>query len=374
MLPKKLQLYQQHKDLGAKFADFNGWKMPIRYQSALSEHQIVREKCGVFDVSHMGRIFVSGKDCSRFLNHVLTTNILNLDLHRGSYTLFLNEKGQILEDALVYRLESGFLLCVNAGNKEKIHRHLAKESESFSEQITIQNLDCNSILLALQGPDSLKVLENVDRKLYETALSLPFMGVQKIPDGFLTRSGYTGEVGFEFFLQDLDFGSLFFQKLLEFGCIPIGLAARDTLRLEACMHLYGNDMTEETHPLEAGLGWTLDKSGENYIGRDACISIQQKGYQKRLCAFKMLEKSIPRHAMNVFEIDSKQQIGIVTSGGVLPTLDTYGGMVMIDRDVYATEKIVEVDIRGKRKKAVLQKRPLYKSRANPSKDLPLNKN
>ena len=357
-----------HKSLKAKMVPFGGWLMPVSYTTVLQEHKAVREACGIFDVSHMGEVMVTGANAAAFLQHLTINDIEKLKDGSGQYSAMLHEHGGMIDDLIVYRLKADkYLLCVNASNTAKDFAWIDKQARKFSE---VQVADESNLWsqLAVQGPASAKAVEAL---IGATDLaqfrSLQYMDIMNLKlfgkAALLARTGYTGEHGYEIYLPN-EVAEKTWAALLETqpvtGIQPIGLGARDTLRLEACYLLYGNDMNDEVSPLEAGIGWATRLTKADFIGRAALVQQKEAGPKRSQFAFFMVEDGIPRSGMDLYR--NGEKIGVVTSGSVLPTVGGAGGMALIARGKANLNDEVEVDIRGKRKLARLVQKPLYKAK------------
>jgi len=301
---KKTPLFACHQKAKAKFVDFFGWEMPLQYQGILQEHLAVRKNMGVFDVSHMGEFFVQGAEAQNFLNFVSSNQVGKMGENQVIYTTLLNNQGGIVDDCTLYKLEAQkFLLVVNAANMEKDFLHLKNYTSDF--QVNLENASDRYSLLALQGPNSPTLL----RKLVNTDCnSLHYYRFREVISPFgkllIARLGYTGEDGFEIMLENAQ-ASKFWEALFEhgipMGLEPIGLGARDTLRLEAGYPLYGQDLKDETTPLEANLGWVLKLEKEKFLGKEKLTQQSKEGVQKKLIAFRYQQKGIPRKDYLIFD-------------------------------------------------------------------------
>ena len=358
---KRTLLFDEHVRLGAKIVPFGGWDMPVSYSGVLSEHTHVRTKCGIFDVSHMGEIFVSGKGSGEALQKVTMNDIERLKVGEGQYSALLNEKGGIIDDLILYRIENeSFLLCVNASNIEKDFNWLKQVCPAPTH---LENLSENWSQIAVQGPMSKDVLVGCLNAAEGRALAeLEYMGLMKAElhgvGAFIARTGYTGELGYEIYLPHAGARWLW-KKLLENpNVLPAGLGARDTLRLEACYVLYGNDIDEATTPWEAGIGWAvrLEQKGD-FVGRQALEAQKAAGVPRKMVAFKLDEPGVPRPGMDIWW--NEKIIGKVTSGSVLPTVGGAGGMALLLADSVKVGDKIGIDVRGKQKLATVVKRPLY---------------
>ncbi len=363
-LEQKTSLFDEHKKLGAKTAPFGGWLMPISYTSVLDEHACVRQRCGVFDVSHMGELRVKGPDATKYLQYLTVNDVTRLKDGSGQYSAILQPTGGMIDDLIVYRLkDDDYLVCVNASNTEKDFRWFAEHVAGFDVRVTNESSQWGQ--LAVQGPTSAKavglLLQDAD---LDRLLTLDYMAIAEFSVSgarvLIARTGYTGEHGYELYLPVSALVPVW-QKLIasrsETGLQPIGLGARDTLRLEACYLLYGNDMDDNVTPLEAGIGWAVRLDTDDFIGRDALLRQKASGVPRTLLAFKLEDPGVPRHGMDVFLGDRK--IGVVTSGSVLPTVGGAGGMALVESKVVTVGETFLVDVRGKRKLARALKRPLY---------------
>lgn len=373
---KKTPLFAQHKALGARVVPFAGWAMPVSYRSVLEEHRLVREAAGIFDVSHMGEIFVSGAKAQDFLNEVTINDVSRLEIGHGHYSALLNPQGGMVDDLILYRTGvDQYLLCVNASNIEKDVAWIVAQLQSNMTRTSVTVQDASPLFgqIALQGPRAREILTAWARQSpfdladwAPTLEGMPYMAIQSRPwlrgtTLFVARTGYTGELGYELYIPT-DSTEAVWRSLLDVGTPlglgPVGLGARDTLRLEACYLLYGQDMDEAVSPLEAGIGWAVKMSKPNFVGRAALLSQKEDGVKRQAVAFKMKEDGIPRHGMPVFSSDGTP-IGTVTSGGVLPTVGGAGGMARVQKEFAEIGGKILIDIRGKRKLAEVAARPLY---------------
>jgi aminomethyltransferase len=338
-------LHDRHVALGARMAPFAGWEMPVQYTGVIPEHLAVRTDAGVFDVSHMGEFEVEGPRASELLQSLLSNDVDRLEPGLAQYTLLTNESGGIVDDLIVYRLERcRYLLIVNAGNRDADFRWLKEREISGSD---VRDISDELGLLAVQGPNAIAKLG--------LPPATPFTFADGVIDGvevMVNRTGYTGEDGCELVCDAADAGALW-DAVLERGIAPCGLGARDTLRLEACFPLHGNDITPETDAISAGLGWTcaLDK---DFTGADALRRIKTEGPPQRLVAFVMEEKAIPRHGMAI------EGGGAVTSGTHSPSLDVGVGLGYVPGAQAKPETELTIDVRGKPRQARVVKKPIYK--------------
>lgn len=360
---KKTPLYEMHSKLGGKIIDFAGWQLPVQYAGILEEHRQVRNAAGLFDVSHMGRIMVKGKDAEKFLNKILTNNITVAKDNQAVYSPMCYSHGGVIDDLLVYRFnQEKYLAVVNASNTEK---DLDWFKENLEGQVEITDISGKTAQLAIQGPNAeeiLKKLTNEDLseiKFYYFKDNVQLAGI----DTLISRTGYTGEDGFEIYLNAADAVKLWeelLKKGAEKGLVPVGLGARDTLRFEAALPLYGHELSEEITPLEAGLGWFVKLSKQDFIGKDALARQKEKGMSRVLVGFEMVDRGIPRNGYEVFTDGEK--IGYVTTGGFAPSLEKNIGLALVETGYSAEGTEIEVIIRNKPARAVIVKKPFYKKK------------
>lgn len=342
---KKTSLYNEHIKLNAKIVDFAGYKMPVNYSKGIQfEYDSVRNKVGMFDVSHMGQIVVSGPESKSFLQYLMVNNIAKLDVGDAQYTAICNNDGGIKDDVIVYCCNSKYILIVNASNCEKVFNWMKLNND---KNCTITNDSDAYSLIAVQGPKSRKVLneifnENIMLKFYRHMIIK--MNNNKI---FLSRTGYTGELGYEI-LIDNNIAKDIWKKLTILNVTPCGLAVRDILRLEMRYCLYGNDINESKTPIESGLNWIVDFKNF-FIGNNMLLDQKNNGIKKKLISFKMVDKCIPRKGYDIFS--NKDKIGYVTSGTFSLGLKVGIGMGYVKSN-YNDEEIF-LDIRGNKKKGKL---------------------
>ncbi len=354
---KRTPLNQVHRDLGAKVIDFGGWEMPVQYNGIISEHNAVRNDCGLFDVSHMGEIYFKGADALKNLQKLLTNDVSRLEDGQILYTPMCYPDGGIVDDLLVYRLEEDeYLLVVNASNTDKDFKWI---KENSSGDVRIENQSPEYGQLALQGPNSKELLQqftdiNLDDLEYYWFERGKINGAEVI----LSRTGYTGELGYEIYLkpdQTVSLWESLMEKGKDYNLVPVGLGARDTLRLEKKFCLYGNDIDKNTHPLEAGLGWTVDFDKGDFIARDVLVKHKEEGYNRKLVGFKLIDRGIARHGYTI-QADGKE-IGVVTSGSFSPSLKENIGLGYIEKDKAGMGEKIDIIIRKKPVKAEIVKTP-----------------
>jgi aminomethyltransferase len=349
--------------LGAKLVPFAGWEMPIQYKGIAAEHAAVRERVGLFDVSHMGELHVSGPGALAAVDALITNDLSKAENGQAVYTCCCNAAGTILDDLIVYRRsESDVLVVCNASNRPKISAHFAQALRGRAE---FRDESDETALIAVQGPRALELLGLAKASIDASKLRSFRFAAGSIAgvDATIARTGYTGEDGVELFCPN-DGAAKLFSALLEagssLGAEPIGLGARDTLRLEARLSLYGNEIDETTNPLEAGLGWVvkLDKPG-GFLGRDALVKLKAAGLQRGIVGFEMVGRGIARHGYPLLSA-SGEPIGVCTSGGPSPTLGKSIGLGYLPLALGAVDSKFLVDCRGKSIEAKVVKTPFYK--------------
>ena len=343
-----------HLALGARLIPFGGWTMPVQYSSILTEHAAVREKAGVFDISHMGQVFVTGADHVAWLDTLLTNNLSKLAPGQGQYTIMLNESGGVIDDLIAYRLsESETLLVINAS---MIPEDVAWMEKHLTPGVTLRNESDAWAGLAIQGPDAAAIFT----KLFPSETLPPRNGISKTADGeIICRTGYTGEDGYEFFCP-AENGIAAFETFIEAGATPCGLGARDTLRLEMCFPLNGNDLSPARSPIEAGLGFFCDLTKPHFIGRETLLSQKTNGPKIKLTAIELTEKGPPpRPHYPVLSADG-EILGELSSGVLSPTLGSGIAMAYLPAAFTKPGTPLLIDIRGRHFKAVTVKKPFLK--------------
>ncbi len=352
---KKTPFYQSHLDASAKMVDFAGWDMPIHYGSQITEHSIIRTDAGMFDVSHMTVVDVTGTDSSAYLSHLLANDIAKLKLHgKALYSCMLNAEGGVVDDLIVYFLGDQFYrVIINSATRDKDLAWLNQQAEGFSD-ISLAVRD-DVAMIAVQGPAAREKTLTLFESNRAELESVGRFGAATIGDFFIARTGYTGEDGFEI-LMPLGQAVDFWQQLLNAGVKPCGLGARDTLRLEAGMSLYGTDMDESTSPLCSGLGWTLSLSDDrNFVGKSSLVEEQQQGIKQQLVGLVLKDKGVLRNHLKV--ITAKGE-GEITSGSYSPTL---GKSIALARIPTGVTGEVEVEVRNKLLKAEIVKIPFARN-------------
>ncbi len=342
---KRTPLYARHVELGARMVPFAGWEMPVQYEGVIPEHRAVRTDCGAFDVSHMGELHVDGPTAPAFLQEMLSNDVDRIDDGEAQYTLLTNEQGGIVDDLILYRFAPGqYLLVVNASNRAAVYDWLKEREPRGCE---VRDTSDEYGLVAVQGPRSLERLELPDRPPFTHA-----MGELDGIEVMIGRTGYTGEKGVELCCAVEDAADLW-DAVLARGASPCGLGARDTLRLEVCYPLHGSDITQETDAISAGLGWACALAKE-FTGVDTLRLIREEGPSRRLVAFVMEEKAIPRQGMSI------EGGGEVTSGTHSPMLDRGIGMGYVPAGQAAPESELVIDVRGKPRRARVVEKPIYR--------------
>lgn len=362
---KHTPLIEAHRKAQGKLVDFAGWEMPIQYSGVVDEYQTVRRHAGLFDVSHMGRITIAGPGSLAFLQRVTTNDVSKLSVRQSHYSMICTPTGGIMDDIFIYHVKPyEFLVCVNASNREKIVAWL-HQKVAQAQGCKVQDQSASLAQIAIQGPASRDIL---------TAAGLTDLSTLKIRQcldatlcgrsTLVTRTGYTGELGYEVYLP-AEGAAEVWDRLLEagrpLGLKPAGLGARDLLRLEMAYLLYGNDMNETTTPLEAGAEWVVKFDKGEFIGRTELLAQQSQGTRRRLVAFELIEKAVPRHGFKILSAQAPHAgIGEVTSGNLSPILQKGIGMGYVAPAASQPGSSILIDIRGKSCPALVVKPPFYK--------------
>ena len=362
-MTKETFLHDKHIALGAKMVDFAGWEMPVQYTSIIEEHKTVRENVGLFDVSHMGEVFVSGKESVEFLNKIVPQDISKLNYEKAVYCQLTNKNGGLIDDLIIYKLGIlEYLVICNASRIDEDLNWMVRNSKGFD--VKIDNQSHNYSLLAVQGPKADELMRKLGLSTHQESFTIKpdkIAGIRVL----VSRTGYTGEDGYEILVEN-NYSEYLWDKILEegqsFGIKPIGLGARDTLRLEAALHLYGNDLDENTTPVEAGLSWSIPKDKKEYYNGKEVIEEQLKnGGEKKLVGLKMLDKSIARHEYEVYYKGEKA--GVVTSGAPSPILGANIALAYVkNNNEICTGTVVQVMIREKLHDAEIIKKPFIQKR------------
>ncbi len=359
---KNTALSQTHENLGAKMVPFAGYNMPVSYEGVNAEHETVRKAVGVFDVSHMGEFLISGPNALGLIQKVTSNDASKLTIGRAQYSCFPNETGGIVDDLIVYKLkEEQYLLVVNASNIEKDWEHISKYNANFNADM--RNLSEDYSLLAIQGPKAVEAMQSLTSidlsaiKFYHFEVA-DFAGIEYV---IISATGYTGSGGFEIYCKNSEVQQIWdkvFEAGSDFGIKPIGLAARDTLRLEMGYCLYGNDINDETSPIEAGLGW-ITKFTKDFVNSEALEKERQHGPEKKLIAFELDERGIPRQGYDIIDGQGKK-MGMVTSGTMSPSLGKGIGLGYVPTVFSEIGSKINIQIRKNAVPATVVKLPFYK--------------
>jgi aminomethyltransferase len=355
---KRTPFYEKHLALGAKMVPFAGYEMPVQYSQGLSaEHKAVRERSGLFDVSHMGEFIIRGERAIDFVTYVTTNDVAALAIGQVHYSTILNDRGTIEDDCLVYRFADKVMMVVNASNVDKDFAHIARHADKFG--VTLENISDDMGLLALQGPKAASILQPLTDTDLSTIKYYYFAegSVAGMPM-IISRTGYTGEDGFELY-HNVKYSDKLWDALMAAGDVtPAGLGCRDTLRLEMGMALYGNDIDDTVTPLEANLAWLVKLKKGEFVGSPVLNEQKASGVKKKLVGFTMPEKNIARHGYPVFV--NNEPSGVVCSGTMSPTLGIPIGTCYVPAASASEGSTFEVEIRGKRVPATVVKPPFYK--------------
>ncbi len=337
---KRTCLYDKHVALGALISPFGGLDMPIQYSNITDEHQAVRQHCGVFDVSHMGEVLVSGTDAERYVNHIFTNNVEGLAVGKILYGMMCYENGGVVDDLLVYKMaDDRFFLVINAANIDKDWAWIQLQAEGFN--VTLDNQSDYYGQLAVQGPEAERIMEEI---LNLPCSELTFYTFKTMGDVIVSRTGYTGEDGFEIYATP-DYINQCWDKLMAAGVTPCGLGCRDTLRFEVGLPLYGDELSAEITPIMAGLGMFVKLDKEEFVGRDALAKQKAEGVAQKLVGIELQDKAIPRHGYTVMK--DGQPIGTVTTGYHTISTDKSVCMALIDSQYAPLGTELEVQIRKK---------------------------
>lgn len=363
---KRTPLYDRHVALGARLVPYAGWEMPVQYQGIIHEHKIVREKAGLFDLGHMGQVEVTGPDALAFLQYVSSNDVSKIEPGRAQYGLMTNENGGVVDDIIIYRPNEGdgFFVCVNASNKDKDVAWMQKIVAARTDlDVTVTDISDRTGMVAIQGPDAEKIMSSL--------VSIPtaeldyFSWMPNAVAGIpvrLARTGYTGEDGFEVYSDIDDIAAIWdaiYAAGQDYGLEAIGLGARDTLRLEARMPLYGNEMDEVITPLEAGLGWAVKLDKGEFVGRDKLVAQKAAGIPRKTIGFVIEGRSGVPRSHSVLRVDGRD-VGFVTSGAFSPTFEQNLGLGLIEADAAGIGKPIDVIIRERAIPATQVKTPFYK--------------
>lgn len=359
---KKTKFYSVHEKLGAKIVEFAGFMMPVQYSSIIAEHKAVRNSVGVFDVSHMGEVFVTGEKAADFVQYITVNDVDKLYPGRVQYSAMCYQDGGIVDDLLVYKFsDTKFMLVVNASNLQKDFEWM-KQNNKFG--VELNDLSDEYSLLAVQGPKAKEIIQQAYGKElgieYYNFIEGSIAGVDMI----ISRTGYTGEIGYELYFKGDEavaekVWNTVFEAGKEFNIQPCGLGSRDSLRLEYGFCLYGNDIDQTTNPLEAGLGWITRLNKKDFIGKDALLKVKADGLKRKLCAMLSDQKAFPRHGYDL--TINGEKVGVITSGTVSPVLDIPIAMGYVDIEYASEGQEINFNIRGKEVPAKIVKLPFIKN-------------
>lgn len=359
---KNTALTHVHEALGAKMVPFAGYNMPVQYEGVTIEHQTVREGVGVFDVSHMGEFLVEGENALGLLQRVTSNDVSKLAIGDAQYSCFPNDSNGIVDDLICYRMkENTYLLVVNASNIDKDWNWISKHNKEFNAEL--KNISENYSLLAIQGPKAVEAMQSLtsidlgEIPFYKFKIA-DFAGVEH---AIISATGYTGSGGFEIYVKNEEVEEVWnkvFEAGKDWGIKPIGLAARDTLRLEMGYCLYGNDINDETSPIEAGLGW-IAKFSKDFINKENLLAQKENGITRKLVAFEMTERGIPRNGYDIVDADGSI-IGNVTSGTMSPSLSIGIGLGYVQKEFSKRDSEIFIQVRKKQIPAKVVRLPFYK--------------
>jgi len=360
---KKTPLNEVHRTLGGKMVDFGGWDMPVQYKAGvIEEHMATRTRAGLFDVSHMGEIWVEGRDAIPFVNRITTNDVTKLVDGQAHYSTLTNENGGVVDDLLVYRFnDEKLLLVVNASTTDKDWDWITSH-KGEDDDVALTNASVSYCQIAIQGPNAIGILQRLtDTNLDEIKYYHFTIGHVDGVESIISRTGYTGEDGFEVYAPAENAQQLW-EKMLETGAeegiLPCGLAARNTLRLESAMSLYGHELGDDITPLEANLGWITKLQKGDFVGRDKIAELKEKGIKRKLVGFEMREPGIARDGYDVYVEDNK--VGTVTSGSPAPFLKKNIGLAFVPPEFANVGQELRIDVRGKRLAAEVVPTPFYK--------------
>jgi aminomethyltransferase len=351
---RRTPLHEWHQRLGAKLVPFAGWEMPVTYEGIREEHSAVRTHAGMFDVSHMGEVEVEGPDALRFLQLVLSNDVAKVDIGGAQYSCLCNESGGVLDDLFAYRLGGDrYLIVTNAANHESDLAWLGRWSRGYD--VSVRDVADRWAMLAVQGPHARQILTGALRIDLAPRMRVTHVRLGRLP-ALVCGTGYTGEDGVELLLEP-EAAVPVWAELLDAGVVPSGLGARDTLRLEVCYPLHGNELTPERNPIEAGLGWCCVEA-TGFIGSEPIARARAEGTAEKLAPFLIEGAGIPRGGNPV--LSGEEQVGVVTSGTFSPSLERGAGMAYVRSDLAEPGIELEIDVRGKRRPARIASKPLYR--------------
>lgn len=359
---KKTALYHRHLQCKGEIVEFCGWALPIKYEGIIEEHEAVRNAAGIFDVSHMGEVEVIGKEAYDFVQNLVTNDVSTLEDNQVLYSMMCYPNGGVVDDLLIYKFSNEhFYLVINAANVENDYKWMIDNKGDY--QVELKNISSQVSEIAIQGPNAEKILQNLtdfdlkEIKFFYLNREVNIAGVKCL----VSRTGYTGEDGFEIYTNNEDI-KILWDKLLEagkdLGLKPAGLGARDTLRFEASLPLYGHEISQDISPLEAGLSFFVKLDKDDFIGKEALVKQKAEGLKRVLRGFEMIDRGIAREGFEVFADEKK--IGVVTTGYYSPTLKKNIGLALIDIEYADMGRDIEVEIRNKRKRAKIINKRFYK--------------
>jgi aminomethyltransferase len=352
--PRRTPLFEQHQRQGAKLVPFAGWEMPVTYEGIREEHSAVRTHVGMFDVSHMGEVEVEGPDALDFLQRTLSNDVARIEIGGAQYSCLCNESGGILDDLFTYRLGGDrYLIVTNAANHGTDLAWLGRWSRTFD--VSVRDVADRYAMLAVQGPHARQVLGQTLKVELPPRMHVSHPRIGRRP-ALVCGTGYTGEDGVELLL-DPEVAAPIWAELLDAGVVPCGLGARDTLRLEVCFPLHGNELTPERNPIEAGLGWCCAES-TGFVGSEAVARARAEGTAEKLAPFLIEGAGIPRGGNPV--LAGGEEVGVVTSGTYAPSLERGAGMAYVRSELAEPGTEVEIDVRGKRRPGRIASKPLYR--------------
>ncbi|MBA2467986.1 MAG: glycine cleavage system aminomethyltransferase GcvT [Chloroflexia bacterium] len=364
---KQTALLDRHKALGARIVPFAGWEMPVQYEGILAEHRAVRSVAGLFDLGHMGQVEISGPDALDFLQYTTTNDVGTLEPGEAKYGLLPNERGGVVDDIIVYRNpegQDGYMVCVNASNTDKDVAWWRELRDRRSDlDVTVRDISPELGMIAIQGPTAVTIVKRVTDAPVDDIEPFSWrIGTIAGVEIRIARTGYTGEDGFEFYASNDQIGQIW-DALMEagtdLGIQPIGLGARDTLRLEARMPLYGQELDDDISPYEAGLGWAVSLTKGDFVGRDEMEKLKSEGPKRRTVGFTTVGRTGAPRSHCPVALDG-EEIGVVTSGTYSPTLEKNIGLALIEREYAGVGKPLQIIVRGKPVEAVQVKTPFYK--------------
>jgi aminomethyltransferase len=368
---KRTALFEEHQRMGGRLIDFGGWELPVQYTGLLDEHTTCRTAAGLFDVSHMGEVHAEGKDAEAFLNYLVSNNVSKIAIGQAQYTVMCNERGGIVDDLLIYHRSPGhYLVVVNASNTDKDFAHMQEIEKHFKAthpgaELKLTNESSRYTQIAIQGPKAAEILQTLTDTPLAPIKTYWFAEgkILKTIPAILARTGYTGEDGFEIYVA-WEKGPEVWRALAEagkpFGLKPCGLGARDTLRLEMKYPLYGNELSDDTNPLEAGAGWVTKLDKPDFVGKAPIAAAKAAGLKRSLVGLKFLDRGIPRQGYAVFDAKGETRIGEITSGTHSPSTKLAIGVAYVTLPHAAVGTKLTVDVRGAKIPAEVVPTPFYK--------------